>query len=35
MLRDVYRVDCDILLDGDVPYIKLGFALPESENAEF
>ncbi len=35
MLRNVYRVDCDILLDGDVPYIKLGFALPESENTEF
>lgn len=29
MLRHVYGVDCDILLDGEVPYIKLGFALPE------
>ena len=31
MLRRVYGVDCEILMDGDIPFIKLGFALPEKD----
>lgn len=30
-LRHVYGVDSEIILDGDVPYVKLGFAYPDSE----
>ena len=29
MLQEVYGVDCKVLLDGDIPFMKLGFALPE------
>lgn len=28
MLREVYGVDCDVVVENDVPFIKLGFALP-------